>query len=672
MTTLDDLSLDQLQALYAQKTDPHVAAIHSIETGGASPTANPVNPASGASGSMQTMAATAARPGYGVKPSDGTPIDNTRTGVQYYQSLRDKYQDPVKAAVAYDWGPGNADKWIANGSKLDDLPLETLQYIQKFDHKTGALTKTAQEAPQPAPAPAATTAPEAPTQPAAAAPAQQPAPSLTDQFIRQLGLTGRAVGHGIGDAAGALTQGFTRAMGVPDERKLINDFVDAHTPAPQGGIENAVQAVGSQVANPVNYLAPAGGIARTAIGGAAAAGMQPTDQGASPVDTIKGMFAGGVTGGALGALGRALAPQTSTAVQRLRAAGVEPTPGQMGGKLADTVEAQSTSVPFTGQLVADARGRANDSFNKALYGRALADVPNTVMPDAVGRQGVLSLKNQLGASYDDVLGKMSFAPDQQFVADMAPAAQLANELPRDLHDRFAQILDDTLMNRLPAQGPMNGQALQDVKSDLTRQIKEYGGPTATVDERKISQALRSTLVALRTGLQRQNPAQAPTLAAIDKGYSVYALLREASGMMKDPEQAISPLAFQRAVKLADMSQGKGAYATGTAPMSQMADDAVQIMGRRTPDSGTAGRMNLGMLLGGGAAATGTLPALATSMGMQALYASRPGQAVGRAILADRPGLVRQAGQALPGTVGILGGLSGAAGAQTQRGQDSTR
>src|SRR6478609_956723 len=137
MATLDDLSVEQLQALYAQMTDPHVAAIHSIESGGASATANPVNPASGASGSMQTMAATSRDPGYGVKPSNGTPVDNTRTGVEYYQTLRDKYQDPVKAAVAYDWGPGNADKWIANGAKLDDLPLETLKYVQKFQTKTG-------------------------------------------------------------------------------------------------------------------------------------------------------------------------------------------------------------------------------------------------------------------------------------------------------------------------------------------------------------------------------------------------------------------------------------------------------------------------------------------------------------------------------------------------------
>src|SRR5690242_14160520 len=104
---LDDLSLAQLQALKAQRSDPDVAAIHQIESGGASATANPVNPASGASGSMQTMAATARDPGFGVKPSDGTPIDNTRTGVEYYQMLRDRYKDPVKAAVAYDWGPGN-------------------------------------------------------------------------------------------------------------------------------------------------------------------------------------------------------------------------------------------------------------------------------------------------------------------------------------------------------------------------------------------------------------------------------------------------------------------------------------------------------------------------------------------------------------------------------------
>lgn len=678
MATLDDLSLDQLNALYAQKTDPNVAAIHSNESGGASNArADIVNPTSGAQGSMQVMPKTGANPGYGVKPSNGTPEDNARVGVEYYQKLNDTYKDPIKAAVAYNWGPGNADKWIAKGAKLDDLPLETLKYIQNFDEKTGAISKRgAPAAPEAAPQPVS--GPGVPAESAAPAPqaAPQPAPAqtapltFTQQLGRQLGLTARVVGHGIADAAGTIGNPVNAAVNavggalghnphLQDLDTLLRQQVDKYTPTPNPGLEQGVNDVASAVANPINMATagiPAQGITRAALVGAMGGANQPIHADTNMAQYAGGVAAGGLTGGVLGAAGRVLAPQTSAAVQRLRAEGVQPTPGQMGGKLADTIEAQSTSVPLTGQLVSNARERADATFNRALYGRALADIPNTVVPEEVGRAGVLGVKNQLGAAYQDVLPRMSFAPDRQFVVDMAPTAQIANELPPQMHARFSQILDDSLMNRMRT-GTMDGTALKEVESDLSRQIKEFGGPNATVDERKISNALRATQTALRNGLARQNPNEAPTLQAINRGYSVYARLRQASSMMTDPEKPITPMAFQRAVKLADMTQGKGAFATGTDSLSQIADDAVKVMGRRTPDSGTAGRIGVGSILGGGAWATGQLPALATSMGLQALYASRPGQAIGRALLADRPDAVRAIGRALPRGAGILGGMA---------------
>jgi len=36
------------------------------------------------------------------------------------------------AAVAYNWGPENADKWIKNGAKWNDLPKETRDYLGQY------------------------------------------------------------------------------------------------------------------------------------------------------------------------------------------------------------------------------------------------------------------------------------------------------------------------------------------------------------------------------------------------------------------------------------------------------------------------------------------------------------------------------------------------------------
>lgn len=115
-----------------------ISAIHQNESNGASDSrADIVNPASGARGSMQVMSKTATNPGYGVKPSDGTPQDDARTGRDYYTALRQKYGAPDLAAIAYNWGPGNTDKWLANGADLSKLPSETLKYALDFKQQLG-------------------------------------------------------------------------------------------------------------------------------------------------------------------------------------------------------------------------------------------------------------------------------------------------------------------------------------------------------------------------------------------------------------------------------------------------------------------------------------------------------------------------------------------------------
>jgi hypothetical protein len=147
-------------------------AIHNNESNGASDSADIVNPTSGAEGSMQVMKGTQKDPGFGVRPSDGTPEDTARAGRDYYAAMNLRYKDPIHAAVAYNWGPGKADTWLKNGAKLSDLPDETLKYIAKM-HQQGAGGSVA--APQAAPE-----APAVPT-PQKAAPAAPAAPKEAPQ-----------------------------------------------------------------------------------------------------------------------------------------------------------------------------------------------------------------------------------------------------------------------------------------------------------------------------------------------------------------------------------------------------------------------------------------------------------------------------------------------------------
>jgi hypothetical protein len=85
----------------------------------------------GAFGIAQLMPGTAADPGFGIRPFDpNKPGDNERMGKDYFAAMLARYgNDPVKALVAYNWGPGNADKWNGDPSKL---PAETRNYVSNI------------------------------------------------------------------------------------------------------------------------------------------------------------------------------------------------------------------------------------------------------------------------------------------------------------------------------------------------------------------------------------------------------------------------------------------------------------------------------------------------------------------------------------------------------------
>ena len=86
----------------------------------------------GALGEMQVMPTTITDPGFGVTPArDKSPDEIARVGVDYLQAMKQKYGDTEKALIAYNWGPGSTDKWIASGADPKKLPEETRTYVQR-------------------------------------------------------------------------------------------------------------------------------------------------------------------------------------------------------------------------------------------------------------------------------------------------------------------------------------------------------------------------------------------------------------------------------------------------------------------------------------------------------------------------------------------------------------
>jgi hypothetical protein len=83
----------------------------------------------GAQGEMQVMPGTARDPGYGIRPAkEGDADDLARVGREYFGKMMNKYGDTKLAAIAYNWGPGNTDKWLMAGADPSKLPRETQKY----------------------------------------------------------------------------------------------------------------------------------------------------------------------------------------------------------------------------------------------------------------------------------------------------------------------------------------------------------------------------------------------------------------------------------------------------------------------------------------------------------------------------------------------------------------
>jgi soluble lytic murein transglycosylase-like protein len=140
-----------------------VNAVIQVESSG---DPNAVSP-KGARGLMQLMPKTAKDPGYGITPArDNSSAENLRVGTEYLNAMLQKYNGNLNYALAaYNWGPGNTDKWIAQGADPAKLPAETRNYIPKVMAAMGQ-------------APAVAAAPAQPAQPTQLA--QAPTTTATD------------------------------------------------------------------------------------------------------------------------------------------------------------------------------------------------------------------------------------------------------------------------------------------------------------------------------------------------------------------------------------------------------------------------------------------------------------------------------------------------------------
>lgn len=407
-------------------------------------------------------------------------------------------------------------------------------------------------------------------------------------------------------------------------------------------------------------MAPAAGLSvpasmATAAGsGAVFGGLQPvTEQGDYTENKLRQMAVSGVAGGALSGLGnavsRVISPRASVNpnVQTLLDEGVTPTPGQLLGGTAQRVEDKAVSVPILGDAIRGARERGIEEFNQAALNRAVAPLGQRVT--ATGREGMQQVQRIVGDAYDDILPRLNFRADNQFAQEIGTLQQMAQTLPPGQAQQFETILRDQVIGRLTRQGGATGQNYRAIESELGRLGANYRS-SAVAGERELGMAITELQSSLREALTRSNPQVAQELASINQAYSMLTRLQRAAGSTGANEGVFTPAQFAAAVRAADGTVRKNAYARGDALMQDLSDAGRSVMNTTVPNSGTFDRA----ALVGTAGVSAANPLFPVGLAAGALpYLNGPNR-LAASLIARRPDIAPQLAERISGILPAAG------------------
>lgn len=447
----------------------------------------------------------------------------------------------------------------------------------------------------------------------------------------------------------------TRALGMtPATPQQIDQSIaqrEAAYQRPEGF--DFARAGGNLAATlPLAFAAPVGATAGGRIGYGALTGgatglLSPVTQNQDQFLAEKasqaatGAITGAVAAPIIGGLARMVSPQTREPVKRLLEENVTPTPGQILGGFAQRAEDRLTSVPILGDAIVSARRKGVEELNRATYARALSPIGGSV-PSGVGREAVSDVSQQLSNAYNTLLPKLQFKADTQFATEVVQLQQMAASLPKTQADQFEKVLREQVVGKFTPQGNASGETIKAVESELGRLARGYRGDQS-FDVRQLGSAIQQLQESIRNTLQRANPQHADELSRINQGFAAYARIRDAASRQGSREGVITPAQFSAAVRAQDKSVGKGNFARGKAPMQDLSDAGVSVLGQVYPDSGTTGRL----LMGGGALGAGMLePTIPMALGAASIPFLPGGRQAVAGLLARRPSFAEPIAQGL--------------------------
>jgi hypothetical protein len=413
---------------------------------------------------------------------------------------------------------------------------------------------------------------------------------------------------------------------------LINNWLASNTglvgKLPEGGIDQLVRSGEQQyeaqrkaqgdtgidwyrmlgnIASPANLaiaskmpqaLSLAGKIGTGVIGGNVSGALTPVSEGDFTSEKLKQIGISGLTGGIFPALtsagGKIISPSASknTQLALLKSEGVQPTVGQSLGGFANRFEEKLTSVPILGDAIAAARTRVNSQFEKAAYDRALEPIGKKLPTGISGRDAVDFAQQELSNQYDTVLNKIgAIKPDQSFNKNVAKLQNMVNRLgiPESEKDKFAMTINN-IASSIDENGVITSEAYKLLESSLGSDARKLFS-SQNIYEGKIAPAVSQLKKELSDMLKRQSGENADELKSVNAGYANFKRAQKASGFLGAEGGEFTPSQYLNAVRsLSNLNQ----FAKGSALGQDLADAGKIILGNKIPDSGTAGRVALGL------------------------------------------------------------------------------
>jgi hypothetical protein len=427
------------------------------------------------------------------------------------------------------------------------------------------------------------------------------------------------------------------------ERRRLAAPLDATTAGNLGALVGSVASNAPLAAIPAGGATTAGRLAALAGTGALYGYLTPSaSTGENITNTALGAASGPLAAGVGKGLQVAARGVASPAVQRLIAAGIKPTPGQMIGGVANRFEQALTSLPITGDIIGLSRNASMNSFNRAAINKALAPIGEKLPPNIeTGQQALAWAAQRADQAFNAAKANTQARIDGPLMQQLGVIAKNA---PSGSQNEVRSVIANEVLPKLSQNGgTVSGEAFQNLLSDLGNARAAYQRSAQSAD-RGAAVAVGNVMEALKGMYARINGPQAmQALNDARQAWRGFSTLRDATvAAGRTREGVFTPGEFLGAVKKGDKTRAKGAFGKGQAYMQDFGNDAQNVVGNTIGNSFTFDRFarsHLGGLVGGLAASPLAIPYL-------------PGaRRVTQSLLAPQVGPIRSGLAALAGDTG---------------------